>query len=90
MNSKNMPFIIIFLLIILGTLSWIFNNNIVIELGVISFFILFYYFVIRKELKEDIIKLIEKFERIEKKFENIEQKFEKFEERLESALKKKY
>ncbi|MFA5332955.1 MAG: hypothetical protein WC376_00475 [Candidatus Nanoarchaeia archaeon] len=89
MNSKITPFMIIALLVVLAILGQILDSNIVIELGIISFFIIFYYFVIRKEIKEDMIKLVNKFESIEKRFESIEKKFEIFENKLESALKKK-
>ena len=89
MNSKITPSLIIALLVTLAILGQILDSNIVIELGIISFFIIFYYFVIRKELKEDMVKLVNKFESIEKRFEKIEKKFEIFENKLESVLKKK-
>ncbi|MFA5303168.1 MAG: hypothetical protein WC393_01365 [Candidatus Nanoarchaeia archaeon] len=89
MNSKITPSLIIALLVTLAILGQILDSNIVIELGIISFFIIFYYFVIRKEIKEDMVKLVNKFESIEKRFEKIEKKFEIFENKLESVLKKK-
>ena len=89
MDSKIIPFIIIALLVILGFLSFYLDNNVLLEVGIISFFIIFYYFIIRKEIKEDMISLVNKFERIEKRFESIEQKFENFEKKLESIMNKK-
>jgi len=80
-KQNIIPFLTILIITIFGILSLILEKNTWLDLGIICFFIIFYYFVIRKEIKEDLFKLLTKFEKIEKQFERRE-------ERLEKVLKK--
>ncbi|MBN1923198.1 MAG: hypothetical protein JW791_00375 [Nanoarchaeota archaeon] len=87
MENKFFPFLLLIILACTALLSAFRDNNAWFEISIIAFLLGFYYFFIRKEFKEDILKLINKFEVIEKKFERIDKHFMSEEERFEKQCK---
>lgn len=87
MNDK-LPFIVLIVLLLVGVVNFFVDESLWIELGLIGFLVVFYYFFVRRELLSEFNKLSDTFERIENRFEKAEKMLDLEIKRLEEDIKK--